>query len=812
MIVNNTVGVTYRVTPASCIRAKIGERRRFLRSDTPDLNPRTIRYKNFWRTEIQRCVEGMWIVHDTGHLWVPPILYFYGNYGTILLQKHKKDKRKIKARPFIRDLEWQVVRYWTVCRGFSGFVDDPMYTCDERLDVAWQKREDPELLTVPRTTDDIRHDDEWHLFRADGTHKIYIDPYEYMRMTFAKPMGRALYLNEAQDFVWLGSRGGGKSYLSGGIVAHEFLFNGAKEFTKEAMVTSASPVDIVVGAAEKKKSREFLKKVRICLDELPGEYKHGDVYVPSPLSKSQLTGSWEEEVRHEYQVKRSGTWKTEGSKSRILHVAYKDNAEAAAGTRASVMIFEEVGLSTNLIDVYAANVDVMMNGSVKFGSMLYLGTSGNMDKIINVEKIFKNPRSYQVYPIFDQTTDREIGFFMPVYLTLSEFKDANGVTDMDLAEKTEARVRKSKMSDSKLDSTAYHKYVINRPVKWQEMFISNKDNGLPVNEINRRLEALDRGSYFESVNLSHILTYSGEHDSGIHCQIDVEKRYQPINSFVLSKSDSIEGATVIYEHPLYLDGIVPDDLYTFGHDTYVSESREQGGSLGTFYVIRRDKYLTEAPSAKRIVAQYVGKPDGGLDEYYENVLKMLLYYNCGVGHFFFESNRGQHCKNFMIRKLYRLLMNVKPNLFGKKDDDPKVQRIIEYGVPMSAQMKADGIRLIRDWLLQTVDTVTDTEEDGVRTTRIIRIVDTIDDRALLQELAAFDPVDGNYDRLMGLMVGIIGVTVLKYNEEKIKTKDKDYVNPLKALLTAKVFDKQKLQQRRRDISRVAGLSQEHGTN
>lgn len=785
------------VTPRACVTAKVPERRRYLKESVPDMNPYTMKYKRFWREEIRRCVEGMWVKHSTGFMWTPALLYFYGNYATILLQKHKRDKRKIKARPFIRDLEWEVGRYWTICRGFSGFEGDELCSCDRRLKKEYDKQGKLIIKNdLPATINDIRVPKDIYLFKPDGSHKEYMEAYDYIRRTFNKPMGRAIFENEAQDFMWLGSRGGGKSYFTGAIIAHEFLFNGAKEFTKEAMETEASPVDIVVGAAEKKKSRELLKKTRICLDNLPGEYKRGDIYFPSPLAKSRLSGSWEEEITHKYQVKRGGSWKEEGTMSRILHVAYKDNAEAAAGTRASVMVFEEVGLSTNLIDVYAANVDVMMNQSMKFGSMLYLGTSGNMEKIKHAEMIFRSPKSYSVLQIYDEATDRNIGYFMPYHMTDDLYKDENGITDREKGKAAEQKTRKEKKEDPTLDSLAYHKYTINRPEKWQEMFISNRSNGLPVAEINQRLEDLDRGSYYELVNKAYHLRYSPDGDYGVTWEVDVDKVLKPLLS---AKDDnnsaSIDGAVVIYEEPLYVDGKIPDDLYVFGHDTYVSENRESGGSLGAFYVMRNDKYLIEAPSHKRIVAQYVGKPSGGLDEYYENALKLMKMYNCGDGNFFFESNRSQHCKNFMIRKHERSLMAEKPTMFSKKDDPMKKLANVEYGVPMSTQMKADGIRMIRDYLLEEVDRITVTDEDGHKKVKIIRVVDTIDDRALLQEMSTFDPDTGNYDRLMAFMIAVIGRTVIKYDTEKrdaVKTER----NHLASLINNRLFNQRKLKDRK----------------
>ena len=777
------------VTPISCIRANVPERRRFLKKEIPYLNPYTIKYKSFWVEEIKRCVEGLWVRHDNGYMWVPPIIYFYGNYGTILLQRHKRDKRKIKSRPLIRDLEWQVGRYWTICRGFSGYEDDDINSCDLRLSPRYEGDD------LPRTTEDIINEDEWALFKPDGTHKNYIVEYDYIRQTFKEPMGRALYNNEARDFMWLGSRGGGKSYFTGAIISHEFLFNGAKEYTKEAMVTDVSPIDIVVGAAEKRKSKELLKKTRICLENLPGEYKKADIFFPSPMAKSRLSGSWDEEVVHSYQVKRGGSWKAEGSMSRILHVSYKDNAEAAAGTRASVMVFEEVGLSTNLIDVYAANVDVMMNQSIKFGSMLYLGTSGNMEKIQNAEAIFKSPRSYSVYAVYDEDTDREIGFFMPYHMTDDAYKDENGITDIEKAKGQEARTRRNMKNDPTLDSLAYHKWIINRPEKWQEMFMTNRSNGLPVAEINERLEELEKGSYFEKVNKAYELVYNPDGEYGVTWMVDIDKKYKPLVDAKDEKGENIDGAVVIYEEPLYIDGRIPDDMYLFGHDTYVSENRDKGGSLGAFYVIRADKYLYEAGSQKRLVAQYVGKPSGGLDEYYENVLKILKMYNCGDGNFFFESNRSQHCKNFMIRKNDSSLMCEKPQMFTKKDEQLNRTALKEFGITMTTQMKQDGIRLIRDYLLQEIDRVKYLDEEGIERVKVVRVVHTIDDRALLQELANYNPESGNYDRLMGFMIAVIGVTVNKFEVEKRASVNTDR-NHLSSLIRNRYFNQEKLRNRK----------------
>lgn len=52
-----------------------------------------------------------------------PNLYFYSNLGTIQLNKGNSNAKSY-ARPWLRDLEWQIFNYYAACRGFSGFELD----------------------------------------------------------------------------------------------------------------------------------------------------------------------------------------------------------------------------------------------------------------------------------------------------------------------------------------------------------------------------------------------------------------------------------------------------------------------------------------------------------------------------------------------------------------------------------------------------------------------------------------------------------------------------------------------------------------
>lgn len=175
----------------------------------------------------------------------------------------------------------------------------------------------------------------------------------------------------------LGSRGYGKSYSVGvGICAHEFLFDGRTHFNPDEPITAA---EIVMGAGDAKYSTETLSKAKIAIDQLPGAQEVNGLYYPAPFSK-QIKGSWMpgKEIIHSYKKKMHGNWVWTGTGSNIKHRTFKDNPFAANGTRPGVMIFEEIGMFDNLKESYNASVECQRDGADKFGSMMFLGTGGDM--------------------------------------------------------------------------------------------------------------------------------------------------------------------------------------------------------------------------------------------------------------------------------------------------------------------------------------------------------------------------------------------------------------------------------------------------
>lgn len=343
--------------------------------EVPRLYPNTDEHINFWRKERKRCIEGYWA---SGY-WMPGKLYFYVNYSTIKLNV-QGSKVKSLGKPWLRDIEWMFFRLLEEARGFSGFEEDQFYSCHEAL--TQQNLSDEEII-LRYCTDEATGElipSKFNNIYLDETlaRKKYVSPREYIAKQHVTNLGRPLYNNQSKNLFMIGARGYGKSYMmGGGVVTHEFLFDGLTQYIPQKDTNTSS--EIVVGAGDAKYSSDTLEKVRLTIENLPGSVEINGKDFPAPFSK-KFTGSWYpgKTIKAEYRKKIGGNWKKVGTKSSIKHRTFKDNPFAANGTRPGIMLFEEVGMFDNLKESYVASVECQRNGDDKFGTMVFIGTGGDM--------------------------------------------------------------------------------------------------------------------------------------------------------------------------------------------------------------------------------------------------------------------------------------------------------------------------------------------------------------------------------------------------------------------------------------------------
>lgn len=746
----------------------IEDRSVFLFPEFPNYYPGTINYLNFWREEKRRCIEGYWGQQPSGYRWMPPNLYFYANYGTI---EHKVDTKnksapRVKMRPYLRDTEWEMSYNLMCAKGFSGFEYDDVYTCNT-IAVKYAQE------GLPENNDDI----DYTVISSSGELKTFIEPYDYIRMHHEKNQGKALYHNELNDYMLMGSRGFGKSFYMGqAVLLHAFLFDG--EIVYDLDKTNIPKIELFIGSGLSDKSSDFAAKFNTGLVNLPGAFKYTDgTYHQHPFFKN-TSGSINRPpstMHHSYKVKTTKGWKTYKG-SFIKHGVFtKENPDAAAGGRFLYIIVEEVGLLENLMNVHGSN-EAAQDIDGKIGISIYIGTGGNIDKVVECSIVFNDPESFNVqwFDNIYEEAGNKIGFFMPYHYARNDFKDHNGNTDLQAAHEHIMGERQKRIMN-KQSSHNLDYYVMNYPIYPSEMFLSKQGGAFPINELRKRKNQVMTNGKYTKPGVPVKLLFDPDAKEGVSYIIDTEN-LKPLDTFKpKNKYDDPEGCPVIYEFPLEFNGVVPNDMYIFGYDPYASDDQDAGTSLGAVYVMKTYRYAMYGLGYAEIVASYVGKAYEGYHAFNENIEKLMMLYGSPPGGLFFENDRGDHVVEYFRKRNKLWLLATKPMYVLSKGDSAGGGRSVTYGYNIGGgrgTIKRTAIGYLRDWLLE----VRNKNEEGVE----LRNLNLLNDRALLEELLAFNYED-NFDRVMGMLGCVIG---LKERMEVLKKEEYQLIdnsNPLEFL-------------------------------
>jgi len=704
----------------------------------------------------------------------------------------KFSKSRKLGRPFLRDIEWKVFRYWEEARGFSGFELDPNESCNRLLLPVTDPRSGE---TLPLADEELRffcQDDHGelmqdkynNLYKKDGTRKKYVNTRDYLKRQFPQSMGKPIYYNQSKNMIMMGPRGWGKSYIGGNLAAHEFLMSGVTDYDiyMEDLIRGVEHprTNTIVAAGDAKYSSATLSKTWMTLENLPGEQEIGDKYYPSPFSQ-QMVGSLHpgKVLTAKYQKKMGGNWVTKGSQSTIKNRTFRDNPFAAQGERSSVMIWDEIGMFNNFRESYATCVDVQQIDSWKFGSSLFTGTGGDFEGkgTIDAKYMFYHPDEFDciTYNNEWEKIDREIGFFLPSEYADMQFKNGNGDTTPELAAKgrkyyEDERIR---LSSNKGDSLTLDNFIVYHPLVPSDVFLSKSGNVFPVAELQNRLTRVREYEIEAYVGKKVALHYEPESITGVDYKLNLKG--EPINEFPY-KGSNREGCLMIYDFPETDDqGKVPSGLYLIGHDPYATDANT-GDSLGSIYVIKTKAYPLKY-GHDEIVAQYVGRPFQGRAVINEILLQLSMFY--GNAKVYFENAVGNVKEFFEKRKKLYLLAKQPQTVLTKKASFVTGAAQI-YGYPMSSRaIKQEAILYLRDWLLEEREAI-----DGVP----LRNLDRINDEALLEELIAFN-WEGNFDRVMGLAGCIVGLEET-HNQYKKVIEQEVYENHLSFLTSNKsIFGK-----------------------
>lgn len=742
--------------------------------DIPKIHPDNPRYSKLWNEYTKYSIEGLWGYDNGGYRFMPPTLFFYGNFFNIL---HFDTANKVRRtiRPKVRDIDWKIHYAYLEAQGFSGFKDDEEYTCDRIL----LDQEKYDFIKYSKKEEDQRRYIE--TVNKDGIPKTYIDATSYLKTVHRKPLGRPLYMNSAKNLIIFGTRGGGKSYTVAGITAHQLTFDGIKSFTLNEF-TNPPKIEVCIGASNTDPSSELISKIVTGLDAFSTDNSLGvwgeitsEDFTPNPFARSWIgttnPGNKKNPYRYSYDIEVNGQWLPKGgTKSCLYHVNYSDKkqggSQAAAGGRYVLCIYEEVGLMPNFIDALLSNTATVTGEGDQVGVQMALGTSGNIDLVQQTKKAFNNPGEYNFLE-FDNIWEDDkskIGLFIPAYLSDTTFKDENGNTDVERAIKHYVARREKEME--KNDPNAIYNEKMNYPLVPSDMWISNRGHYFPVLECLDRERELLKNNLYKTIGQPVKLIWDSKYSYGVKSEYDPDA--EPFYEFPYNRSmTKLDGALMIYEEPNYVKGEIPQDMYIFTLDPYVAENIEDGESLGVLQGWLNPKYSKEGFNGNLMVCSYIGKHRDGKDAFYENCEKLLAYYGNPPRGLWYEANRGDSVRGYFIRKNKVYLLALRPS--REKGTRGQEQRVIDFGVMVSNQIdKLDMIGDTSDWLLSK------TSYNGKEK----RVVETIPCIFLIRQLINFTmDKASNYDAVSATIIYPLALKELEHKilyEESKKTKH----NPL----------------------------------
>lgn len=456
-------------------------------------------------------------------------------------------------------------------------------------------------------------------------------------------------------------------------------------------------------------------------------------------AKQRLTSTRMERVSG-FKIKDEFGKETEqGYLSSITGITLKNDPERLRGTRGKLVLFEEGGKFPNLETAWRIEQPaVETDDGVAFGLLIAFGTGGTEGGSFDgLKNLFYNPKAFNVlsFPnIWDDGQEQtECGFFVPSWSNMGEqFMDKDGNTDKEKAIE-ELIKQRNVIKDGGATQTSIDRFISERPLKPQEAVLELGKNIFPRKLLMDQLTRIRTNKKLQSMKHIVDLTWDGQGQVKA-----IEKKSGDITTYHLKKDDKPDGSVVIWEYPI---DDPPFGLYIAGCDPY-DHDESFTNSLGSTFIFKRVK-AGEAWNDV-IVAEYSGRP-AKAEEYYENVRKLLLFYNARL---LFENERKGIYPYFTNKHCDYLLADQPDKVISEIFKDSKVQR--RKGCHMTTQIRAYAEGLILEWLL-------DEYEEGHPN------LERIYSEPLIEELIENDGVK-NVDRLIALCM------VMMYREELYQIK------------------------------------------
>lgn len=756
--------------PVTLLPFKLHRIEDFVVEGHPVIFPEDPEYKRYWIPHIKHVVEGKWGLDkdektgEGGYRWCPGNLYFY--VSDTIIKDEADDGTEIDIRPRLRDIEWYVYYSLSICDGFSGFEGDDKYTCYRTV----KKIEDG--VDLLKKEEIFLEQNKSTVYNSKGELKKYMDARDYLYQTFDKPMGRAVFANEAQNIILLSTRGGGKSYISSnGVALYDFVTNGAR--TIEQWLDKSTSSTVVVGSEDSKKSTELLNKFKHAYEYIRtsvGAYKKDGINENGVLYwawEGSLTSGSKNPFNNG--VSEKGGKGIVGPGSQIVHVSYKNNPSAGVGYRARRMIVEEAGLLDRFETTHSEN-SATQKRKTKFGYTIYIGTGGSLEKIREIREAFNDPESYDCLPFKDifNGTDKLIGCFIPAYYRNDIYRDKLGNCDYIAAFDDEMAEREALKS---VGSASYEGRVISYPIVPQEMFLAHEGNVFPTDALEENVERLEGGGFKPNIGT---LEYTDSSKSMCYWVEDLDRKNPTIirhgdEKPLIKLGKSLDTNMLVFEPPS-INKPAPTfkrPMYIVLYDPVHREGKDVGSSLAAVFVFKVWDLDNPDKIQFNIVAEWIGRCER-MEDMHEKALKLATFYNAKI----LPEQNGDFVRHCRQTNRYHML-EPRPGLAIDGIINQKAN--YDVGVYLSPGMKGD----LELYALEVLNRIVGKEEEvrgNLFIERHIRMIHNLSSLRLTEELLYYSR-DGNFDYvsaffLLSLWIRQQDLTPPEeHKEDKLKTRE-----------------------------------------
>ena len=542
---------------------------------------------------------------------------------------------------------------------------------------------------------------------------------------------RYIYLYNARELghhaIELAKRGCAKSYSLAAIMGHNLILGESEESRKRIITVLTAYQKEYLSDSKDGTLAKFKPAINFSFSNTP--------FPRLMLKNSPNEMTWQMGYKDEYNIER-------GSLNQVLAVSAKDDSEKLRGKRGWIL-FEEMGSFKGLLSLYDITRKSVEDGDYTFATMYLVGTAAEDESDFSSAKtLLYYPEAYNILSVpnvYDRPKQGKstFGYFFPSYVNRAGCYNKDGVSDVVKA-LIEILLQRNKAKYS-ADPKSVLRVIAEDPITPAEAIIKVKSAFFPITSLTERLQQLDTDVHaFDDVHIGKLVLNK---DNKVEFKLTNDT---PIRKYGVE--NNTPGAIEIFEMPIEdRSGNIPNTRYIIGHDP-VDNDQAESSSLSSTFVL--DLWTD------KIVAEYTGRQNFA-DDNFEIVRLLCLFYNAKC---LYESNKKGMYAYFAKMNCTHLLADTPEYLRDKQMVKYSSFGSNAKGVNATAAINNYSNGLIRDWLMKPITVIT--EVDGVEQEVTTQNLYLIRNRALLEELIAFNP-EINVDRIRALGM------VMLYREEKM---------------------------------------------